>query len=98
MTRLSCNSSYGHPIRSDILLSSSGANRTRTRWDLIRELSAPYPDQATVASLIDAARRAADARREAERLLEQSRENLHEQLQLDSATANMVLMAFKPPK
>lgn len=35
-------------IRSDILLSSSGANRTRTRWDLIRDLSAPYPPRETV--------------------------------------------------
>lgn len=85
-------------IRSDILLSSSGANRTRTRWDLIKELSAPYPDQGTVANIREAALRAAEARREAERLLEQSRTNLNEQLKLDTETANMVLAAFKPPK
>jgi type I restriction enzyme M protein len=85
-------------IRSDVLLSSSGANRTRTRWDLIRGLSAPYPDQAVVADIQEAVRRAGEARREANRLLEQSRARLQDQLQLDTETANLVLTAFKPPK
>lgn len=85
-------------IRSDILLSSSGANRTRTRWDLIRDLAAPYPDETVVTGVRDAATRADDARREAARLLEHARADLQDRLQLDTETANLVLTAFKPPK
>lgn len=85
-------------IRSDILLSSSGANRTRTRWDLIKGLSAPYPDDETVNRIREMARQADDAKRRAEQLIEESRTALQAQLDLESETANMVLTAFKPPK
>ena len=85
-------------IRSDILLSSSGANRTRTRWDLIRDLRAPYPTPAIVASVREMAERADEAKREANRLIQEARSSLQSQLQLETDTASMVLTAFKPPK
>lgn len=85
-------------IRSDILLSSSGANRTRTRWDLIRNLRAPYPTPAVVTSIRQMAERADDAKREAARLLQEARSSIQSQLQLETEVANMVLVAFKPPK
>jgi len=85
-------------IRSDILLSSSGANRTRTRWDLIRDLSAPYPPPDVVASIGAMVDRADEAKREAVRLLDDARSSIHRQLQLESEDAQMVLTAFKPPK
>lgn len=85
-------------IRSDILLSSSGANRTRTRWDLIQDLRAPYPAPEVVSSIRQMAERAEEAKREAARLLRDSRSSIQSQLQRETDDANMVLTAFKPPK
>lgn len=85
-------------LRSDILLSSSGANRTRTRWDLIRSLHAPYPDQELVNNVRRMAAEAESAKREAIRLLQQSKSSLEEALRLRTTNAQMVLAAFKPPK
>ncbi|OLS50191.1 hypothetical protein BV379_19150 [Rhodovulum sulfidophilum] len=85
-------------IRSDILLSSSGANRTRTRWDLIRDLKAPYPSDVMANTIRQMADRAEEAKREAARLLSDARASIQEQLQLETGDAEMVLTAFKPPK
>ena len=85
-------------IRSDILLSSSGANRTRTRWDLIQDLRAPYPTPEVVSSIRQMAERTEEAKREAAQLLRDSRTLIQSQLQLETDDANMVLTAFKPPK
>jgi len=85
-------------IRSDILLSSSGANRTRTRWDLIRDLRAPYPTDEVVEAIREMAERAEEAKREAARLLQESRASIQRQLHLETDVASMVLTAFKPPK
>lgn len=85
-------------VRADILLSSSGANRTRTRWDLIRHVRAPYPRPEIVRSVIQMAERAEEAKREAERLLEESRQSVEQALRLQTDDATMILTAFKPPK
>ncbi|AYR20420.1 N-6 DNA methylase [Alcaligenes faecalis] len=85
-------------LRSDILLSSSGANRTRTRWTLIRNLEAPYPSPTIVASTRNMLEQAEEAKRRAAELLLESRQSLQNLLQLESDDANMVLTAFKPPK
>lgn len=85
-------------IRSDILLSSSGANRTRTRWDLIRDLRAPYPGLEVVQEIRQMAERAEAAKREAVRLLQESRASIQRQLHLETEDASMVLTAFRPPK
>jgi type I restriction enzyme M protein len=85
-------------VRSDILLSASGANRTRARWDNFRTLEIPYPSPQLSAEALaritdaDAAIRAAEtARTDAKRTIEQG-------LHLRSAAAETVLAAFKPPK
>jgi type I restriction enzyme M protein len=85
-------------IRSEILLSSSGANRTRTRWELIRNLHAPYPRPDVVQSVRHMVASAEAAKREAARLLEESRTTLEDALQLQTENALMILAAFKPPK
>jgi type I restriction enzyme M protein len=85
-------------IRSDILLSSSGANRTRTRWDLIHDLHAPYPSPELVENIRNMTEQAAEAKRQAVRLLEESRRSIQHQLHLETDDADMVLTAFKPPK
>lgn len=85
-------------IRSDILLSSSGANRTRTRWELIRDLHAPYPSAELVTQIREMAERAEVAKREAAQLIHDARSSIQSQLLLETVDAEMVLAAFKPPK
>ncbi len=86
----------GDPLRHPALVLGCQPNPDPLGSD--QGLSAPYPDQAVVADIREAARQADEARREAARLLEQSRAALHDRLQLDTDTANLVLSAFKPPK
>ena len=85
-------------IRSDILLSSSGANRTRTRWNLIRNLRAPYPAPEVESSIKQMVERAEEAKREAARLLRDSQSFILSQLQLETDDADLILAAFRPPK
>jgi type I restriction enzyme M protein len=85
-------------LRSDILLSSSGANRTRTRWDLIRDLHAPYPSPKIVETIRQMAEQSEEAKRQSARLLQEARMSIQSHLQLETDDANMVLTAFKPPK
>ena len=85
-------------VRSDILLSASGANRTRTRWSLIKDLQVPYPSKELLKTVrahndaADAAKRKAAAERE------KARSTLEIDLLLRSEEADTVLAAFKPPK
>ena len=85
-------------IRSDILLSSSGANRTRTRWNLIRNLRAPYPAPEVNAAIRQVVERAEEAKREAAQLLRDSQSFILSQLQLETDEADLILTAFRPPK
>lgn len=85
-------------IRADILLSSSGANRTRARWDLIKDIEAPYPDAQTAQQVRASADAAERAKREAQENLERARSDIERQLLLSTQQAQTVLRAFKPPK
>jgi len=85
-------------LRSDVLLSSSGANRTRTRWALIEDLSAPYPSDDQVTETRDLIDRAAEAARQAASLRAEAKDALVKELLLDSEDARTILAAFKPPK
>ena len=85
-------------VRSDILLSASGANRTRTRWSLIKGLKVPYPGTNLLAKVRQHTEAAEEAKRTA--ILERDRASstLEEELLLRSNDAETVLAAFKPPK
>ena len=85
-------------VRADLLLSASGANRTRTRWDLMSDLMIPYPSPSTVAAvkqLIDAwPQRSANPPWNLKRRGRRSRLSLL----LRSDVADTILAAFRPPK
>jgi type I restriction enzyme M protein len=85
-------------VRADILLSSSGANRTRARWDLIAGVAAPYPAAAVVNTVRDLAVRAEEAKRSAATLLKEARATVENDLALSTPQAENILLAFKPPK
>lgn len=85
-------------VRSDILLSSSGANRTRARWDLMQTIIIPYPGPAIIAQIRKLAHEADAAKRRAIAALEGAREQTETSLMLRSDQANVILAAFRPPK
>ena len=84
--------------RADMLLLATGANRTRVKWEKIKDLNLPRPasedSEAVVQKLKDAER----AERNALKLRKQAKKMLESPLELDSEEAQAVLRAFKPPK
>ncbi len=85
-------------VRADILLSASGANRTRTRWDLMRNILIPYPDTALVQRVRALANEAEEAKRRAAEAMESARDQTEKSLRLRSDSASTILAAFRPPK
>ncbi len=85
-------------IRADILLSASGANRTRARWDFMQNIIIPYPGPEIIARIKKLAQEAEDAKRRAVAALEGAREQTETSLLLRSDEATTILAAFRPPK
>lgn len=85
-------------IRADLLLSASGANRTRTRWDLMKNLKVPYPNEATVANVKLHVAASERAKRQAALEIERARDIVEQSLLLRNSTADTILAAFRPPK
>ena len=85
-------------VRADMLLRTTGANRTRIRWSEIRSIPFPYPGAETVGRFVS---RWADAEAAQERALRESQaamEELGSALMLESNQAHHILEAFKPPR
>jgi len=85
-------------IRADILLSSSGANRTRANWVAMRQIQIPYPDGVTVERVKGLSETADEARRRADAAKRDAVEQIESNLELRSTDADTILAAFKPPK
>jgi type I restriction enzyme M protein len=85
-------------VRSDILLSATGANRTRVRWDGMRDIAMPYPSPEIVKNVKMLADEAEKAKRRAAAAIEGAREKVESSLLLRSDDALTILAAFKPPK
>lgn len=85
-------------IRADILLSSSGANRTRAKWELIKEIEIPYPDRAVVTRIQELSQEAEEATRRASLASDKARGKIESTLLLQSQAADTILAAFKPPQ
>ena len=85
-------------IRAELLLRTTGANRTRIRWSDIRDIAFPYPDDTTVAIFVKHVERAEDARAKALEEATAATKEINEALSLDHDQARLILDAFKPPK
>ena len=85
-------------IRAELLLSTTGANRTRIQWEDIRHIVFPYPDGATVGRVRAYIRKSERARMAAVTEGEAARQELNHTLGLDQDRARHILDAFKPPK
>ena len=85
-------------IRAELLLRTTGANRTRVQWSDIREIAFPYPDEPTVAVFLGHIERAEAARAKALDEAASATKELNDALSLDHEDAHLILDAFKPPK
>jgi type I restriction enzyme M protein len=85
-------------ILADLLLSASGANRTRIDWDGIKQIQVVIPPS-KVATNVDAELTAIEKmERDADRRRSKILSSVDEELQLSSAKAAEILDAYKPPK
>ena len=85
-------------IRAELLLRSTGANRTRINWSLAKDIAFPYPDKTTVHSYLKHVDDAEAARNCAFAEEKKALSILNESMLLDQERAHMILDAFKPPK
>ncbi|MDE0685353.1 MAG: N-6 DNA methylase [Candidatus Poribacteria bacterium] len=85
-------------IRAEMLLSATGANRTRIEWSVIKDIPLPYPDDAITHNFIEHYDRSVRAIREATEEHYQAMTLLDESLNLNKNRAEYILDAFKPPK
>ena len=84
-------------IRAELLLCTTGANRTRVRWDNIKNIAFPYPDVETAARFVRHIEAAGRARSAAQTEQETAVTVLNAALSLDEDQAHLILDAFKPP-
>lgn len=81
-----------------MLLVGTGANRTRVRWDTIKDIEIPYPDDAVVEQVLAEFAEAEEAERRAAAARQRASESLESSLHLNQDYAHSILAAFKPPQ
>ena len=84
-------------IRAELLLRTTGANRTRVRWSDIQDIAFPYPDEATAATFLHHMDEAEAARAKVLQEAAAATRGLTNALSLDREPADLILDAFKPP-
>ena len=85
-------------LRAEMLVRTTGANRTRITWSAIRDISFPYPDQEMVEIFVSRLQDAEDARAKAQREQDTAFAELNDVLGLGTDNAYHILDAFKPPR
>ena len=85
-------------IRAEMLLRTTGANRTRISWKAIRGIVFPYPDTVAAEKFATVFENAEGARTEAVRRSLEAVAELNNTLGVDHDQAHHILEAFKPPK
>ena len=85
-------------IKAEMLLRTTGANRTRIKWSNIRRISFPYPDKATADTFVKRIEDAEEARGKALLEEETAVAALNAALSLGQDSAFHILDAFKPPQ
>lgn len=85
-------------IRSEILLASTGSNRTRIQWENFREISIVYPDVDTENQMLAAITEAERLAKELEDIRGRAASIVEDKYSLSEDVAIDILQAFKPPK
>lgn len=85
-------------IRSEILLFSTGSNRTRMQWDNFQNISIIYPDPDTEQNMLSAISQTEALVIELDKIRSKASSIIEERYSLATEDANDILQAFKPPK
>ena len=85
-------------IRSEILLASTGANRTRMHWSNIKNIKIIYPEPAVEKNMIDAEEKVEKLEAELKKLKNKAESIAGKEYEMDNEDALNILEAFKPPK
>lgn len=85
-------------FRSEMLLAATGANRTRIRWSLIKNIELPLPTPKECEELNEALQEAEEQEKATRAAKEKAITTAKKMLNLESTLAITVLEAFKPPK
>ncbi len=85
-------------IRSEILLSSTGSNRTRIQWENLQNISIIYPDHAVEQEMLEKIGRAEALEAELKEIRGKASFIVEDRYNLSSDEANDILDAFKPPR
>lgn len=85
-------------FRSEMLLAATGANRTRVRWSLIKNIELPLPGEKERTELDKALQEAEEQEKAARTAKEKAITTTANLLGLESNLAKTILEAFKPPK
>ena len=85
-------------IRAEMLLRSTGANRSRVHWKDVQDIAFPYPDPKTARSFLQHTEAADEARAKALREEGKASKTLSNTMLQNDERAEMILDAFKPPR
>lgn len=84
-------------MRAEMLMRSTGANRTRVSWGKIRDVAFPYPREADVRKFVSYLEAAEAARQRAD-VMVRKWAKLSRTLGPSSDSAQFILDAFRPPR
>ena len=84
--------------RAEMLLLATGIGRTRVRWEELRKLRLPLPDQDVRDRIDDAVKRANEAEDDMRRLRAEATRTAAVEMLLDSERSRSIIAAFKPPR
>lgn len=84
--------------RAEMLLLATGIGRTRVRWEELRKMRLPLPDQGVRERIDDAIQRAKQAEDEVRRLRAEANQTASTEMLLDSERSRSIIAAFKPPR
>lgn len=85
-------------IRSEILLSSTGSNRTRMQWESLKDISIIYPNREIEKEMCEAIEYRERLENELKRVYNQEAYIMESNYNLANDEAIGILEAFKPPK
>ena len=85
-------------IRSEILLASTGSNRTRIQWENLKDIQLIYPDSETEKDMLQFIEESEKLESDLKRIRERAAQIAEDKFSLASDVANDILDAFKPPK
>ena len=85
-------------LRAEMLVRTTGANRTRIAWTAIQDIAFPYPDLEMVEVFVRRLQTADDALSLARREQDAAFAELNDVLGLGMDNAHHILDAFKPPR